>query len=84
MIKKNHHQGFPLALVQSFFRQILHSIGFLHRIGFTHTDLKPENILLEEQDLLMVEGWTQETREVYLPKTSVIKIIDFGGATKFN
>lgn len=43
----NNYKGFPIHLVQSFFRQILRSIGFLHRIGYTHTDLKPENILLE-------------------------------------
>ncbi len=46
----NSYKGFPIKLVQSFFKQILKSIGFLHRIGYTHTDLKPENILLETQD----------------------------------
>lgn len=46
----NKFKGFPIKLVQSFFKQILRSIGFLHRIGYTHTDLKPENILLESQD----------------------------------
>lgn len=39
-----------MKYVQSFFKQILRSIGFLHRIGYTHTDLKPENILLENPD----------------------------------
>lgn len=48
-IKMNNYKGFPLKLLQSFFKQILKSIGFLHKIGYTHTDLKPENILLESQ-----------------------------------
>ncbi len=57
VIKMNHYRGFSMKLVQSFFRQILRSVGFLHKIGYTHTDLKPENILLEEQDLLTIEGF---------------------------
>jgi dual-specificity kinase len=55
----NQYGGFSAAIVQSFFKQILHSIAFLHKIGYTHTDLKPENILLEQQDLLMFEGWAE-------------------------
>lgn len=46
----NSYKGFPIKYVQTFFKQILNSIGFLHRIGYTHTDLKPENILLESPD----------------------------------
>lgn len=32
--------GFPIDLVQSFLKQTLESIGFLHSNGLTHTDLK--------------------------------------------
>jgi len=28
-------------MVQNFFRQILKSISFIHKLGYTHTDLKP-------------------------------------------
>lgn len=56
----NHYHGFPIKLVQSFFKQILHSIGFLHKIGYTHTDLKPENILLEERDLVLYERFDDD------------------------
>jgi serine/threonine protein kinase len=59
VIKMNQYRGFSTGMVQSFFKQILHSIAFLHKIGYTHTDLKPENILLEQQDTLMFEGWTE-------------------------
>lgn len=62
VLKLNQYRGFPMKLVQSFFKQILRSIGFLHKIGYTHTDLKPENILLEQQDLLMIEGWSEDTK----------------------
>lgn len=47
VLKMNKYKGFPLPLAQSFFRQILRSVGFMHKIGYTHTDLKPENVLLE-------------------------------------
>lgn len=38
-----------MNLVQSFSRQLLESIAFMHSQGYTHTDLKPENILLESE-----------------------------------
>lgn len=46
VIKKNDYCGFPISYVQSFFKDLLVGIGFLHKNGLTHTDLKPENILL--------------------------------------
>lgn len=51
LIKKNSFRGFPLKLVQSFLRQLLTSLAFIHKLGYTHTDLKPENILLEKSEL---------------------------------
>ena len=51
VLKKNNYRGFPLKTVQSFFRQLLRSVSFLHKLGYTHTDLKPENILLEREGL---------------------------------
>lgn len=41
LLKKNDYRGFPLKMVRRFFQQILKSVGFLHRLGYTHTDLKP-------------------------------------------
>lgn len=68
-------------MVQSFFKQILKTMAFLHRIGYTHTDLKPENILLKHGELV---EHTRDEQPYYLPKQTIIKIIDFGGATLFN
>ena len=85
-IKMNNYKGFPISMVQSFFRQILVSIGFMHSIGYTHTDLKPENILLEDESYYEVPSNNHERRrnKYYLPKCKKIRIIDFGGATKYN
>lgn len=79
----NSFKGFPIKLVQSFFRQILRSIGFLHRIGYTHTDLKPENILLETRTYYESQQNIYQTK-YYLPRRDDIRIIDFGGATKYD
>jgi len=86
-----------LDLIQSFARQILRSIGFMHSIGLTHTDLKPENILLVDDEVEQVKisknedetnGYRSSTcsnspqERVYnRPKNDKIKIIDMGGAT---
>lgn len=72
-----------MSLVQSFFRQVLRSIGFMHSVGYTHTDLKPENILLEENRFRRQE--LSDGRESYfLPENDRVRIIDFGGATEQN
>ena len=41
VIKMNKYVGYPPYYVQSFARQLFRAIGFMHRIGYTHTDLKP-------------------------------------------
>lgn len=47
-LKRNAFRGFWVQDVQSFARQSLLALSFLHgRLRLTHTDLKPENILLE-------------------------------------
>lgn len=45
-IKSNSFRPFSFSEIQDFARQMLDSIGCLHKSGITHTDLKPENILL--------------------------------------
>ena len=81
LIKKNNYQGFPMKLVQAFLRQVFKSVGFLHRLGYTHTDLKPENILLEREGL---EEDNSREGSYWLPVSSRVRVIDFGGATLFN
>jgi serine/threonine protein kinase len=77
----NQYRGFEISYIQTFFKQILKSIGFLHKIGYTHTDLKPENILLEKEEL---KRDTSKEEEFYIPVSKKIRIIDFGGATKYD
>lgn len=45
-LKSNSYRPFDFREIQDFARQMLDSIGCLHKNGITHTDLKPENILL--------------------------------------
>ncbi|KZP19855.1 kinase-like protein [Athelia psychrophila] len=45
-LKENEFAPFPQHHRQSFARQLLGSIAFLHDLHLIHTDLKPENILL--------------------------------------
>lgn len=70
-------QGLPPKLVQQILRQLLRSLAFLHRLGYTHTDLKPENVLLEGEELRQEGG-------AWLPKSGKVRLIDFGGATLFS
>ncbi|TCD63570.1 dual specificity protein kinase kns1, partial [Steccherinum ochraceum] len=45
-LKENEFAPFPRHHIQSFARQLLGSVAFLHDLHLIHTDLKPENILL--------------------------------------
>ncbi|THH27411.1 hypothetical protein EUX98_g6770 [Antrodiella citrinella] len=45
-LKENEFSPFPRSHIQSFARQLLGSVAFLHDLHLIHTDLKPENILL--------------------------------------
>mmetsp|Transcript_31694 Transcript_31694/g.83758 ORF Transcript_31694/g.83758 Transcript_31694/m.83758 type:complete len:386 (-) Transcript_31694:440-1597(-) len=45
-LKSNDYIPFPLYCVQSFARQMLEAVQFLHEMSLVHTDLKPENVLL--------------------------------------
>lgn len=82
-IKMNNYKGFSLDLIQSFFRQVLRSVGFLHHIGYTHTDLKPENILLES-GRYYERRTKNDNQKYFVPERDTVRIIDFGGATKYN
>lgn len=43
---KNDFKSFPGSHIQSFAKQLLKSVVFLHDLNIIHTDLKPENVLL--------------------------------------
>lgn len=80
ILKKNHRQGFSIKLIQSFARQLLYTVGYLHSLRLTHTDIKPENVVLASDELKRVP--TKKIADGYFePVDDKIKLIDFGTAT---
>ncbi|CAN6623661.1 dual specificity protein kinase Kns1p [Trichomonascus vanleenenianus] len=82
----NRFLPFPGSHIQSFARQLLQSVSFLHDLTLVHTDLKPENILLIDDSFEYApfssgsyyRGDDKKRRKV-LRNTS-IHLIDFGSA----
>ncbi|KAJ4756364.1 hypothetical protein LUZ62_090769 [Rhynchospora pubera] len=87
-LRKNNYRAFPIDLVREFARQLLESIAFMHDLRLIHTDLKPENILLVSPEYIKVPDYKVTSRSPKegsyykrLPKSSAIKVIDFGSTT---
>ncbi|KAH0610522.1 uncharacterized protein H6S33_012049 [Morchella sextelata] len=90
-LKANTFAPFPNSHIQSFARQLLTSVAFLHDLNLIHTDLKPENILLVHNSFINYaynrpipssSTTTQRqgrSRRVLLDTD--IRLIDFGSAT---
>ncbi|KAI9797360.1 MAG: dual specificity protein kinase kns1 [Piccolia ochrophora] len=90
-LKANSFVPFPSSQIQSFARQLLTSVAFLHDLNLIHTDLKPENILLVDS------AYQTFTYNRQIPSSSTtinrssrhrkvlldteIRLIDFGSAT---
>lgn len=96
-LKANNYRGFWMQDIQSFAKQSLEALGFLHtHLSLTHTDLKPENILLESieparpaefprSDTSKSKRSSSKARAEYMrPASTRIKLIDFGNATYAN
>ncbi|XWS17749.1 hypothetical protein CRYUN_Cryun33cG0094100 [Craigia yunnanensis] len=81
-LKRNKYCPFPVDLVWEFGRQLLESVAYMHDLRLIHTDLKPENILLVSSEYVKLPGGkrssSDETHFKCLPKSSAIKLIDFG------
>ncbi|KAI4300157.1 hypothetical protein L6164_033566 [Bauhinia variegata] len=89
-LRKNSYRSFPIDLVREFGRQLLESVAFMHELRLIHTDLKPENILLVSPDYVKVPDYkflarTTNTKDgsyfKNIPKSSAIKLIDFGSTS---
>ncbi|KAL2344990.1 hypothetical protein Fmac_006275 [Flemingia macrophylla] len=87
-LRKNSYRSFPIDLVREFGRQLLESVAFMHDLRLIHTDLKPENILLVSSEFIKVPDYKFLSRTTKdgsyfknLPKSSAIKLIDFGSTT---
>ncbi|KAF6137207.1 hypothetical protein GIB67_030971 [Kingdonia uniflora] len=87
-LRKNNYRSFPIDLVRELARQLLESVEFMHDLTLIHTDLKPENVLLVSSDYIKLPEYKVSTRSpkdgAYykrLPKSSAIKVIDFGSTT---
>ncbi|KAG8649224.1 hypothetical protein MANES_08G075400v8 [Manihot esculenta] len=87
-LRKNSYRSFPIDLVRELGRQLLESVAFMHDLRLIHTDLKPENILLVSSDYIKVPDYKFLPRSTKdgsyfknLPKSSAIKLIDFGSTT---
>ncbi|GAA5852762.1 hypothetical protein JCM8547_002619 [Rhodosporidiobolus lusitaniae] len=79
-LKDNDYAPFPLVHVQSFAKQLLTSLAYVHDSKLIHTDLKPENILLE--DRTSVEGpISRRGKAKQILVNPGIQLIDFGSAT---
>ncbi|XP_062219524.1 serine/threonine-protein kinase AFC2-like isoform X2 [Phragmites australis] len=87
-LRKNNYRSFPIALVREVAKQLLECIAFMHELRLIHTDLKPENILLVSPEYIKVPDYKVSSRSTkegsyfkQLPKSSAIKVIDFGSTT---
>ncbi|PCH42314.1 CMGC/CLK protein kinase [Wolfiporia cocos MD-104 SS10] len=88
-LKENEFAPFPRQHIQSFARQLLGSVAFLHDNHLIHTDLKPENILLVKNDYRTVQvpvsgktpsGRTRTSMKKRILESTDIRLIDFGSA----
>ncbi|CAA6668023.1 unnamed protein product [Spirodela intermedia] len=90
-LRKNNYRSFPVDLVRELGRQLLECVAFMHELRLIHTDLKPENILLVSPEYVKVPDYKASSSSSRspkdgacfkrLPKSSAIKVIDFGSTT---
>ena len=92
LLKKNRYRGLWVQDIQSVARQCLKALDFLHeQMNLTHTDLKLENVLFKSTEALQVSSFPREAAwqtskprvesDYVRPKSTEIKLIDFGNAT---
>ncbi|KAG7530473.1 hypothetical protein FFLO_05014 [Filobasidium floriforme] len=80
-LKGNSFQPFPEAHIQSFAKDLLTSLSFVHSLNLIHTDLKPENILLVENGAYTLGPRVKGAKQKHILRNVDIRLIDFGSAT---
>ncbi|KAL9266269.1 Serine/threonine-protein kinase AFC2-like protein [Drosera capensis] len=86
-LRKNNYRSFPIDFVREIGRQLLECVAFMHEMHLIHTDLKPENVLLVSPEYIKIPEYKGSSRSpkdtMYkrVPKSSAIKVIDFGSTT---
>ncbi|OMO72227.1 hypothetical protein CCACVL1_17884 [Corchorus capsularis] len=87
-LRKNNYRSFPIDLVREIGRRLLECVAFIHDLHLIHTDLKPENVLLVSPEYIKVPDYKSTSRSPKdssyfkrVPKSSAIKVIDFGSTT---
>ncbi|XP_020212302.1 serine/threonine-protein kinase AFC2 isoform X1 [Cajanus cajan] len=85
-LRKNSYRSFPIDLVREIGWQLLECVAFMHDLRMIHTDLKPENILLVSPEYLKIPDYKSTSKSPSsffkrVPKSSAIKVIDFGSTT---
>ncbi|XP_040989395.1 serine/threonine-protein kinase AFC2 isoform X1 [Juglans microcarpa x Juglans regia] len=90
-LRKNNYRSFPIDLVREIGRQLLECVAFMHDLRLIHTDLKPENVLLVSSEYVKVPDYRDYKNSSRspkdgsyfkrVPKSSAIKVIDFGSTT---
>ncbi|KAM7250673.1 hypothetical protein ACFE04_022556 [Oxalis oulophora] len=90
-LRKNNYRPFPVDLVRRLARQLLQSVAFVHDLRLIHTDLKPENILFVSPEYVKIPDYkavyrlpTEGNNYLRVPKSSLIKVIDFGSTAYDN
>ncbi|KAI7819627.1 kinase-like domain-containing protein [Gamsiella multidivaricata] len=65
LIRRFHHRGIPIHLVQQIIYQVLMGLDYMHReCNIIHTDLKPENVLVCVEDVeKVVRGLLRDADE---------------------
>ncbi|CAN1291338.1 Serine/threonine-protein kinase AFC2 [Linum perenne] len=91
----NYGTGLTIVIISVFLKFLLTdvlyfcpTIAVMHDLQLIHTDLKPENILLVSSDYVKVPDYRGSSRSPRdssyfkrVPKSSAIKVIDFGSTT---
>ena len=88
-LRKNNYHPFPIDIVWEICKQILESMEYMHHLHLIHTDLKHKNIRFVSSEYKKIPYYKNGLKKLSqdgmsymrLPKSTAIKLIDFGSAT---